>query len=72
MSIQYDPLADEYVANIGGVEMCSKDALALDDILHRLDDRETRREDTRATCVAILLATGLIALTAIVAALMGG
>jgi hypothetical protein len=71
MQVLYDKLSDSYYTTIDNVEVWCKCPVVLADILHRLDDRETRREDTRAIYVSVLLAAGLIALTAAIAALVG-
>ena len=67
MKVVYDSISDAYYTNIDGAEVWSESPYVLDDILHRLDDRETRREDARGTWVAILLAAVLIAVAAWVA-----
>ena len=67
MSIHYDPMSDAYHTQIDGADVWCDSIHVLDEILHRLDDRETRREDARSTWVAILLAAALIALAAWVA-----
>jgi hypothetical protein len=71
-AIHHDPLADSYYTEIDGREVWSESSETLKNILHRLDEREARREDARATYVAILLATGLLAVAAVIAALIGG
>ena len=67
MKVAYDPISDAYYTSIDGAEVWSESPYILADILHRLDDRETRREDARGTWVAILLAAVLIAVAAWVA-----
>jgi hypothetical protein len=62
--LEYDPSSDCYWTEIDGQHVWCKCPTTLDDILHRLDERETRREDARGTWVAILLAAVLIAVAA--------
>ena len=72
MRIHYDPMMDKYYAcvkldNIEGQEIYCESSHVLAEVLHRLDDRETRREDARGTWVEIMLAAVLIAVAAWVA-----
>ena len=72
MRIHYDATMDRYYAyiqldGIEGQEIYCESPRVLAEVLHRLDDRETRREDARGTWVAILLAAVLIAVAAWVA-----
>jgi hypothetical protein len=73
MKVHYDEFADVYYTRLpNGKELWCDCPVMLDDILHRLDERETRREDARGTWVAIMLAAGLLAVAAVVAMLAGG
>jgi len=65
--IEYDPFADSYWTEINGQHVWCECSITLEDIMHRLDDREARREDARGTWVAIMLAAVLIAVAAWVA-----
>jgi hypothetical protein len=65
--IEYDPLADSYWTEIDGKHVWCECPITLDDILHRLDERETRREDARGTWVVIMLVAVLLAVAAWVA-----
>jgi hypothetical protein len=66
--IEYDPLADSYWTEINGQHVWCECPLTLEDILHRLDDREARREDARASWTALVLAAVAMILAAVVAA----
>jgi len=63
-AIEYDPFADSYYTTVDGKEVWSECPVVLEDILHRLDERATRREDARGTWVAIMLAAVLLAVAA--------
>jgi len=62
--IEYDPFADSYYTTVDGKEVWSECPVVLEDILHRLDERETRREDARGTSVTIWLVTVLFIVSA--------
>jgi fatty acid desaturase len=62
--IEYDPIIDQYFTDIDGDEVRCDSAYRLEDILHRLDERETRQEDARGTWVVIMLAAVLLAVAA--------
>jgi hypothetical protein len=65
--IEYDPLSDSYWTESDGQHVWCESAITLDDILHRLDERETRREDARGPWVVIMLVAVLLAVAAWVA-----
>jgi hypothetical protein len=63
-----DPLSDSYWTEIDGREVWSESSETLKSILHRLDERESRREDAWATGTAFVLAAVLLIAAAVVAA----
>ena len=65
--IDYDPIADAYWTEIDDKQVWCDSPIVLNDILHRLDEREARHEDARGTWVVIMLAAVLLAVAAWVA-----
>ena len=66
--IEYDSRSHFYYTEIDGCEVWSESHEILQRILHRLDEREARREDARATGTAFILAAVVLIAAAVVAA----
>ena len=66
--IEYDSLSDSYWTEINGQQVWCDCCITLESILHRLDEREARREDAWATGTAFVLAAVVLILAVVVAA----
>ena len=66
--IEYDPFADSYYTTVDDKEVWCECPITLENILHRLNERESRREDAWATGTAFVLAALVLIAAAVVAA----
>ena len=71
--IQYDPTAESYYYVLdSGDELWCDSPTMLADVIFRINERETRREDNWALCVSILIGAAMLAVAAALSAWTGG